>query len=286
LGLAPAFEMLREEHSDGGKTMPVRKPTPPPPPPESRKPPPTPIYQDDDDFEPELAPMLEGPATLLAPAATSPGMAAWIQGLLLLTVLAGLGVFGWQLWVRSNPATEAAAETPLAAHSEVEGNKGPITGPVNGLEPVKRHEAKRTEAPTGAEPSAAPKAPIVDEPAQAAAEEPPPQKPAEAKQPPPPKPAKPEATATKSKALSVPTQNLPRDPAKASDVLVHRALPMIRSGNRGVRGVVHRQKGWCSRRQVGQESRAKEVAPGGVSHPVRRRAAAGGRYRRSPQSVA
>jgi len=28
----------------------------------------------------------------------------------------------------------------------------------------------------------------------------------------------------------VPTQNLPRDPAKASDVLVHRALPMIRSG--------------------------------------------------------
>jgi CheY-like chemotaxis protein len=226
LGLAPAFEMLREEHSDGGKTMPVRKPTPPPPPPESRKPPPTPIYQDDDDFEPELAPMLEGPATLLAPAATSPGMAAWIQGLLLLTVLAGLGVFGWQLWVRSNPATEA-----LAANSEVEGNKGPITGPVNGLEAVKRHEAKRTEAPTGAEPSAAPETPIVDGPAQAAAEQPPPQKPAEAKQPPPPKPAKPKPAATKSKALSVPTQNLPRDPAKASDVLVHRALPMIRSGN-------------------------------------------------------
>ena len=220
LGLAPAFEMLPEEHGDGGKTIPVRKPTPPPPPPASRKPPPTPIYQDDDDFEPELARMLEGPATLLAPAAASPGMAAWIQGLLLLTVLAGLGVVGWQLWVRSNPVAEAPTETPLAANSEVEGNKGPITGPVNGLEAVERHEAKRTEAPTGAEPSAAPEA-----------EEPPPHKPAETKQPPPQKPAKREAAATKSKALSVPTQNLPRDPAKASDVLVHRALPMIRSGN-------------------------------------------------------
>ena len=107
LGLAPVFEMLRDEHSDGGKTIPVRKPTPPPPPPESRKPPPTPMYQEDDDFEPELARMLEGPATLLAPAVASPGMPAWIQGLLLLTVLAGLGVFGWQPWVLSKPAPGA-----------------------------------------------------------------------------------------------------------------------------------------------------------------------------------
>ena len=30
--------------------------------------------------------------------------------------------------------------------------------------------------------------------------------------------------------LGIPTQNLPRDPAKASDVLVHRALPIIRNG--------------------------------------------------------
>jgi Tfp pilus assembly protein PilF len=29
---------------------------------------------------------------------------------------------------------------------------------------------------------------------------------------------------------AIPTRNLPRDPAKASDVLVHRALPLIRSG--------------------------------------------------------
>ena len=31
-------------------------------------------------------------------------------------------------------------------------------------------------------------------------------------------------------APAIPTRNLPRDPAKASDVLVHRALPMIRNG--------------------------------------------------------
>jgi CheY-like chemotaxis protein/predicted negative regulator of RcsB-dependent stress response len=220
LGLAPAFEMLPEEEIDGGKTTPApRKPTPPPPPPESRKPAPTPMYQEDDEFEPELARMLEGPATVLAPAPASLGMAAWIQVLLLLTVLAGLGVFGWQLWIRSSSDTEASTETPLAANSEAEGNKGPITGPVNGLEAVERHEAKRAEAPTAAEPKVAPREPMVDESAKA-----------EAKQPPPQKPAKTEAAATKPKALSVPSQNLPRDPAKASDVLVHRALPLIRSG--------------------------------------------------------
>ncbi len=218
LGLAPAFEMLPEEESDGGKTIPVRKRTPPPPPPESRQPPPTPMYQEDDDFEPELARMLEGPATLLAPAQSSPGMAAWIQVLLLLTLLAGLGVFGWQLWLRSSQDTKASVEAPLAVNSEAEGNKGPITGSVNGLEAVERRGAKQAEAPAAAEPSTAPEEPIVDEP-----------EPAAAKPQPPPKPAKTEAAA-KPNALSVPSQNLPRDAAKASDVLVHRALPMIRDG--------------------------------------------------------
>ena len=220
LGLAPAFEVLPEQGSGGDKTIPApRKPTPPPPPPESRKPAPIPMYQEDDEFEPELARMLEGPATLLAPASASHGMSAWIQVLLLLTVLAGLGVFAWQLWVRSSPGPETSAGTTLAANSTAEGNKGPITGPVNGLEAVERDEARSPEAPTAVEPKVVPDNPIADEPSKA-----------EAKPEPTTRPTKTEAAATKSKALAVPTQNLPRDPAKASDVLVHRALPMIRSG--------------------------------------------------------
>jgi DNA-binding response OmpR family regulator/predicted negative regulator of RcsB-dependent stress response len=221
LGLAPAFEALSNEGIDGKGTTPApRKPTPPPPPPESRKPAPTPMYQGDERFEPELARMLEGPATLLAPAPTSHGMPAWIQVLLLVTVLAGLGVIGWQLWVRSSLDTEASVgtdSTDSGTNSEAEGKKGPITGPVNGLEAVERDEAKGAEAPkaAAAEPKVAPTEPIADEPAEA--------KPA-------PKPTETDAPVTKSKVLAVPTQNLPRDPAKASDVLVHRALPMIRSG--------------------------------------------------------
>jgi Tfp pilus assembly protein PilF len=53
---------------------------------------------------------------------------------------------------------------------------------------------------------------------------------AEAEREPAPKPTQAKPAATEAKTLAVPTQNLPRDPAKASDVLVHRALPMIRSG--------------------------------------------------------
>jgi CheY-like chemotaxis protein len=215
LGLAPAFEMLPEEGSDVGKpTSAPRKPTPPPPPPESREPAPIPMYQEDDQFEPELARMLEGPATLLAPAPASHGMAAWIQVLLLLTVLAGLGVSAWQLWVRSSPDTETSAAPTSGANSEPEGKKGPITGPVDGVEALEQgqqREAKGAEVPkAAAKPEVAPTEQTADEPA-------------EAKPEPTPKP-------TKSKALPVPTQNLPRDPSKASDVLVHRALPLIRSG--------------------------------------------------------
>jgi Flp pilus assembly protein TadD len=40
-----------------------------------------------------------------------------------------------------------------------------------------------------------------------------------------------EITSPKPKPPGIPTQNLPRDPAKASDVLVHRALPLIRRGD-------------------------------------------------------
>ena len=153
LGLAPAFEMLPDEGIDAKATTPApRKPTPPPPPPESRKPAPTPMYQEDDNFEPELARMLEGPATLLAPAPTSHGMPAWIQVLLLVTVLAGLGVTGWQLWVRGHLDTEvsvATKSTDSGASSQAEGKKGPITGPVNGLEAVEQVDAESARSSGG-----------------------------------------------------------------------------------------------------------------------------------------
>ena len=218
LGLAPAFEVLPEEGGDAERAIPVpRKPTPPPPPPQSRKPGPAPMFQADDEFDPELARMLEGPATLLAPAPSSHGMPAWIQVLLLVTLLAGLGVFGWQLWVRTN--------TDAGVTSEAEGSKGPITGTVNGLEAVEKDGTEHAEA-RGAAPAEPEEVtePVVEEPVavEAEPETEPASKPA-------PKPA-PKPAATEAKTLAVPTQNLPRDPAKASDVLVHRALPMIRSG--------------------------------------------------------
>ena len=206
LGLAPVFEMLPEDAPKATGMPPVpRKPTPPPPPPASRKPGQAPMFKADDEFEPELARMLEGPATLIAPAPPALGTPAWIQILLLVTVLAGLGVFGWLLWTRITPDAVASIDPG----SEAEGKKGPITGTVNGLEAV------------------------TDEPRSAKAPEPAQQKPAQlkAEPKPAPKPAPPEPVAKKSNALAVPTQNLPRDPAKASDVLVHRALPMIRNGD-------------------------------------------------------
>ena len=48
-----------------------------------------------------------------------------------------------------------------------------------------------------------------------------------------PEPAPKAKSAPKAAGAVVPTQNLPRDPAKASDVLVHRSLPLIRSGQLG-----------------------------------------------------
>jgi hypothetical protein len=177
------------------------------------------MYQGDDHFEPELARMLEGPATLLAPPQTSHGLPAWIQVLLLMTVLAGLGVFGWQLWLRSSLDAEASVEAPSEPNTEAEGAKGPITGPVNGLEAVKHDEVESADAPKAetTEPEVTVTEAIVEEPAEA---EPSPK----------PEPHKTEATTEKPKALAVPTQDLPRNPAEASDVLVHRALRLIRRG--------------------------------------------------------
>ncbi|MBW1760736.1 MAG: hypothetical protein JRI98_02835 [Deltaproteobacteria bacterium] len=221
LGLAPVFETLREEGLEGQRTIPVsRKPTPPPPPPESRKSAPSPMFQAEDEFEPELARMLEGPATMVAPA--SQGMSVWIQVLMLVAIVAGLGVFGWQLWVRSGTGVTTSIEA-------AEGKKGPITGPVNGLETVEKIDTETAKARNAAD----------DQPAstvRGAAEPPAEQEPvpveaelevkAETKA----KPASTKPAAKEPRAPAVPTHNLPRDPAKASDVLVHRALPMIRSG--------------------------------------------------------
>jgi Flp pilus assembly protein TadD len=163
-------------------------------------------------------------------------MPAWIQLLLLLTLLAGVGVFGWQLWVRSDSAAvvedeQAASPTEAMADHQSE----PITGTVNGLEPQVgededvdelEQEPVLAEAPEqAAEPVAAeaiPEKPVAAEPV--AVEAKPEREPAsskrEDKSPP----------AADSSSLAIPTQNLPRDPSKASDVLVHRALPMIRKG--------------------------------------------------------
>ncbi|MGB8332353.1 MAG: tetratricopeptide repeat protein [Polyangiales bacterium] len=233
LGLAPAFERLPQDAVDQQMTIPVqRKPTPPPPPPQSRKPTPAPLFQGDEEYEPELARMLEGPATLLAPAPSSRGMPAWMQGLVLLTLLAGVAVFGWQLWAHSTPDAVAPVEDDPVA----EGAKGPITGSVNGLEAIEAAAphpegsaapvTQKPEAPepaerepVGAEQSATAGDPATRGPEVAVKETEPQEKSAEAR-----------TTSKGSEALLIPTQDLPREPAKASDVLVHRALPMIRSG--------------------------------------------------------
>jgi hypothetical protein len=102
--------------------------------------------------------------------------------------------------------------------SAAEGTKGPITGPVNGLEAIEDEKASPAQA--AREPEEAADELEGREPAQAEPEaktaktDPALEKPAE----------------KKPEALAIPTHNLPRDPAKASDVLVHRALPLIRRG--------------------------------------------------------
>ena len=230
LGLAPVFEMLPQSALDEQKTIPVpRKPTPPPPPPESRKPAAPRLFEADEEFEPELARMLEGPVTLLAPAPAPAGMPAWIQLLLLLTLLAGVGVFGWQLWVRSDSALVAEDEQPASpAEAMADRQSEPITGTVNGLEP----EAREDEDVEGVEPEPEP---IAEEPTIAEAPEQAPEPvaveaKAEQREQARPKREEKSPPAADSSTLAIPTQNLPRDPSKASDVLVHRALPLIRKG--------------------------------------------------------
>jgi Flp pilus assembly protein TadD len=209
VGLAPAFEVLPQEVLEEQRTLPVpRKPTPPPPPPESRTPTAEPRVESDPIFEPELAHKLEG-ATMLAPGPASTGLPASIQALLLTALIAGLGVLGWQLWMRSGSDAPEAAE----ATSDAEGNEGPITGPLNAAQAVEQAEEADAESEEVA---------MEFEEREVAQPDPAEVKVAKAK-------TEPKAAAAAA-STRVPTQNLPRDPAKASDVLVHRAIPMIRSG--------------------------------------------------------
>ncbi len=140
VGLAPAFEMLPQEVFQGQKTVPVpRKPTPPPPPVESRASTGVPMAKSESMFEPELAQKLEG-ATMLAPGPASQGLPASIQALILTALIAGVGVLGWQLWMRaSSDAPESVATT-----SDGEGKKRPITGPLNAVEDVEEGQGGRS----------------------------------------------------------------------------------------------------------------------------------------------
>ena len=222
LGLAPVYEVLPDKPDELEPMSAERQPTPPPPPPPStgRRRLSTPMFDDGDELGPDLARVLEGPANVLAPAPTSPGMPTWIQILLLVTLVVGVGVFGWQLWVRSSSGGPDTLEGEAGSRVEAEREKSALTGPVNGLEAIDRPEAK-IAAPT----------------------------PSDSAEPAPDEGTKPEATSakaseaghetqpTKARAiakdpddLAIPTQNLPRDPARASDVLVHRALPLISGG--------------------------------------------------------
>ncbi len=190
-----------ERHTDHGVTPSPRQPTPPPPPPTSKKPSRGPLFADEA-FEHELAPMLEGPATILAPAAT-PSTPAWIQVLLLVAVIGGGGLLAWQLWLGADSDAVETAEIEKAPI-----DKSPITGPVDGIEAV--DEGLTAEGPPPEKEVAEPK-PREAEPEVGTEPE---VKPPTQEEP----------------KLVIPTRDLPRDPGKASDVLVRRALALIRGG--------------------------------------------------------
>jgi predicted negative regulator of RcsB-dependent stress response len=177
-----------ERHTDHGVTRPP-------------KPSRGPLFADEA-FEHELAPMLEGPATILAPAAT-PSTPAWIQVLLLVAVIGGGGLLAWQLWLGADSDAVETAEIEKAPI-----DKSPITGPVDGIEAV--DEGLTAEGPPPEKEVAEPK-PREAEPEVGTEPE---VKPPTQEEP----------------KLVIPTRDLPRDPGKASDVLVRRALALIRGG--------------------------------------------------------
>ncbi|MDH3485111.1 MAG: tetratricopeptide repeat protein [Myxococcales bacterium] len=234
MGLAPVFEMLPE---DTEKTIPVpKKPAPtPPPPPASERSSRGPLFADQA-FDHELASMLEG-ATILAPSSAH-STPVWLPILLLVALLGGGGFLAWQLWLADSDSV-AAAEV----EKEAPADQSPITGPVDGLEALdeglaaEMRSADEEVAETQAD-EASPEEPVEEETvepeaARSVQEAPPtpkqptqPEEPAASETPTqledPPTPQKPKPV--------IPTQNLPREPDKASDVLVHRALALIRGG--------------------------------------------------------
>lgn len=232
LGLAPAFEALSDEFLDEAMTVPApRKPTPPPPPPASRAP--TPLFDDgDDEYDRELARRLEG-TTMLAPSAAR-GTPAWLQGLLLVTLLVGLGVAGWLLWSRADSG-EALPEQSTRDLEE-ERAKGPITGAVNGLGEDSAEAVEEVAEIAEVEIDAMEDPEEASEDASGAVAETPspttksPSEPAKEARAASSTPVERDEAEPEAPSLGIPTENLPRDPARASDVLVHRALPLIRGG--------------------------------------------------------
>lgn len=225
LGLAPVFEALPDDALEEERTIPApRKPPPPPPPPLRRSAPP-PLFEEDDD----LAAALEG-ATMIAPAhSTERGIPAWLQALVLFTIVAGVGAAAWLLWSGADSPVPPIGDASPADESGAA--RGPITGTVNGFE-ASKPQAVEPEPPAEAgkpEPTAmvaeVPIAELDEEPEAAGEPSAPAQPMPEAKEP---SDEAPERAAAPPPAI--PTQGLPRDPARASDILVHRALPLIRGG--------------------------------------------------------
>lgn len=180
------------------------------------------MFEEPDDLEP-LATALEG-NTIVAPAPESRGMPAWIQGLLLITLVAGVGAAGWILWSQSSSIDIGSDDA----------GKGPITGTVNGLEPEEGEERLAAEPAAEPKPEAAepePKRDIApkDESRTKRAEAEPGPSEGHADEPETAR-AEPARATPEPDRPSVPTQGLPRDPARASDVLVHRSLRLIRDG--------------------------------------------------------
>ncbi len=187
------------------RTIPVGRGPKPPPPPRglsqlasdatSGEEAPTPMGERQSDLE--LARVLEGGTIAANAPAKSPG---WMPLAAAVTLL-GAALL---LWIQfRTPQTGPAAATELGLESP----KGPLTGPVDGTEDARRSKAELAKNETTAahaELAAAPKGTEAE----------------------PPKAE--EGTSEASRSLDIPTRNLPKNPAKASDVLVHRALPMIR----------------------------------------------------------
>jgi DNA-binding response OmpR family regulator len=228
LGLAPVFEALPDDALEEERTIQAPGKPPPPPPPQLRRSAPPPLFEEDDD----LATALEG-ATMIAPAhSTDHGIPAWVQGLLLFTIIAGVGVAAWLLW--SGADTPAPPTGDASSTVEPEATRGPITGTVNGLEAstpeaVDPEPQAEVEQPEPAAIAAEVPAAELDEERETTAEPSPPAEPTPDVKRPSVEPVERAAAAPPA----IPTQGLPPDPARASDILVHRALPLIRRGELG-----------------------------------------------------